>query len=360
MWDSIREIRAYRTKFVSKREEIYENFRLSARGAIRRPPNCLTWTSALLSLQSAGDQDAGLIIKGWNSVCSGNAQLIGRKALAVRNMLERMSRATLQLLLSLASEVGWEDCPLNEEALSSKRIYPGHTFRVDGAKTLTARQTVSQKSLHLMVERTVWEHQNRQRVVRTEKEMADRAAQAAVVVALAQEARAAAAVSEEDVEEHLRSKWRQADFQVDVELKAIMCAHDDKFKVRDVHFLKDMFEKAHHPTAAMAYSADQIQVQASELEGATFDLAMRQMKYDADCFGVFLQKLSSFHRATYFKKLEWDQEQHRASQVAARAFLDRNTLLVQMDVADVGQAYKDFRTTIKKQHNMADEDLVRA
>jgi hypothetical protein len=72
-----------------------------------------------------------------------------------------------------------------------------------------------------------------------------------------------------------------------------------------------------------------------------------------------LQKVSSFHKATYFKKLEWDQEQHRASEQAAHAFLERNALWVQMDSGEVTQAYKDFCQKIKKQHNLVEEDLFR-
>ena len=58
LYDSVRKLHAYITNFVSKRDEIFENFRLSARGSIRKPPNCLTWVSALLSLQNAGDKDS--------------------------------------------------------------------------------------------------------------------------------------------------------------------------------------------------------------------------------------------------------------------------------------------------------------
>ena len=357
--DSVRRLHAYITHFVSKRDEIFENFRLSARGSIRKPPNCLTWVSALLSLQNAGDKDSSSIIKTWNQTASANAQLIGRKALAVKNVLDRMGMGTLDVLLGAVSEFGWEDCPFNEETLSSKRIYPGHTFRVDGSKSWTARQTVSAKSLHLMMERTVWDHKHRTRVQRSEKEMADRAVQAAVVVALAQEARAAAPLTEEDIEKHLLSKWRQADCHVEVELRSVMALHEEKFNVRDLHFLKDMWEKIHHPTGAMAHSAEQIVVQAAELEGATFELTMKQIKYDAECFAVYLQKVSSFHKATYFKKLEWDQEQHRASEQAAQVFLERNTLWVQMDSGEVPQAYKDFCQKIRKQHDLLEEDLVR-
>ena len=175
---------------------------------------------------------------------------------------------------------------------------------------------------------------------------------------MAQESRAAAPVTEEDLEEHLVSKWRRADVQVDIELGSVMALHKESFQVGDVEFLKDMFEKGHHPTGAMARTAEQIQVHVAELEGATFDLTMKQLEYDADSFGVYLQKVSSFKRATYFRKLEWDQEQHRSSFQVARAFLERHTLMVQTDTGDVSSTYKDFRATIKKQHNLADEDLV--
>ena len=346
---------------MSKRAVVFENFRLSGRGSIRRPPNCLTWVASLGKLHGTGDRDFTTIIKGWNGVCSSNMALTGRKALAVRNLMEKMSRPTLELLTNLVSEYGWEDMPFTEDTLSSKRIWPGHTFRVDGSKVWTARQCVSAKSLHLMVERAVWEHKQHGPGPRTEKEMAERAMQAAVVVALAQEARATTPVTEEEVEEHLLSRWRTGDFQVDVELRSVMALHEEKFTVRDLHFLKDMFEKSHHhhPTGAMAHTAEQIQVQVGELEGATFQLTMRQVQYDADAFGVFLQKMSSFHRATYSKKLEWDQQQHRASLEAAKAFLERNTRITDVSQGQLVDTYRAFRATIKKLHNLADEDLVR-
>ena len=89
MFDSIRKLYAYRVVLLSKREVAFENFRLSGWGSIRRPPNYLTWVAALGKLQGTGDRDFTTIIKGWNGVCSSSMALTGRKALAVRNLMEK-------------------------------------------------------------------------------------------------------------------------------------------------------------------------------------------------------------------------------------------------------------------------------
>jgi hypothetical protein len=314
-----------------------------------------------MNLNLAGDRDPSVIIKGWNTVCSSTMQLVGRKSVAVRFLFEKMSSATLNLLLGVVSEYGWDDCPFNEETLSSKRIYPGHTFRVD-SKAWTARQVVSEKSLHLLCERVIWEHRKNgggKGLQRTEKEVAERSAQSAVICSFAAEIQRIIPVTDKDLEEHLVDKWRKADFQVDVELKAVMGLHEDKFSVRDLQFMKDIYEKTVHPTGAMAHNAEQISVQAAELESSTFELLMRQIKYDSECFTVYLQKLSSYHRALYFRKLEWGQEQHRTSFKVARSFLDRNTALVQMDSPQATELYHEFGREIRKNHNLDEDHLVR-
>ncbi len=55
--------------FASKREELFVNFKLSARGSIRKPPHVMTWVDSLMKLRKAGDADAGGIIKAWNQAC---------------------------------------------------------------------------------------------------------------------------------------------------------------------------------------------------------------------------------------------------------------------------------------------------
>ena len=66
VWHSMRCLQFYNVAFSTLREQTFNNFKLSARGAIRKPPNVVSWVIMLTRMATAGDKDVGTILRTWN------------------------------------------------------------------------------------------------------------------------------------------------------------------------------------------------------------------------------------------------------------------------------------------------------
>ena len=63
VWHSMRCLQFYNVAFSTLREQTFNNFKLSARGAIRKPPNVISWVIMLTRMATAGDKDFGAILR---------------------------------------------------------------------------------------------------------------------------------------------------------------------------------------------------------------------------------------------------------------------------------------------------------
>lgn len=140
--NTVQKIHVQRVLLATNRDAMFQNFKLSVRGGIRRPPHCMTWVLALMKTSD----DASSAIRMWNSMTSRNGQLQGGKAMAVKNVMDAMPRPAINLIESHISRLGWDNCSLTDEVLASKRIVPGYTFRVLADKAWSNRTKVSEAS----------------------------------------------------------------------------------------------------------------------------------------------------------------------------------------------------------------------
>ena len=68
---------------------MFANFKLSHRGAIRRPPSIVTWIYSLNELAARYKiSDTGAVVRMWNSMVARANQLTGGKAQSVNNVME--------------------------------------------------------------------------------------------------------------------------------------------------------------------------------------------------------------------------------------------------------------------------------
>lgn len=118
-------IYVFHVQLGSRREEVFGNFKMSARGAIRNPPSPVTWVFSLERLAlECSETDSAAVIKVWNGQASKAQQLTGAKAVSVKHILEMPPLAKTKLMDHVAA-VGWESCAWTEDALSSKKLWPG-------------------------------------------------------------------------------------------------------------------------------------------------------------------------------------------------------------------------------------------
>jgi hypothetical protein len=89
LYQSVRAIYAHKLVFADKEAEIFENFKLSQRGEIRRAPNVITWVFTLMELGKKYQlTDIGAVLRKWNNMASKSAQLLGGKSQSVKNIME--------------------------------------------------------------------------------------------------------------------------------------------------------------------------------------------------------------------------------------------------------------------------------
>jgi hypothetical protein len=155
--DTARTIYCFNPKLTTKKEEVFFNFKMSVRGAIRQAPNVIQWCLTLKNLNSLGENDATALIKEWNTQSSKAGQLTGGKYNAVKQVLVGMPIAILTFLENHISLLGWGNCAYSDDSLSNKKVYPGHIFK-SPKPGWADRVVVTERSMLLHVMMTVNEH----------------------------------------------------------------------------------------------------------------------------------------------------------------------------------------------------------
>jgi hypothetical protein len=88
---TIKELHCTSLRIASPRDALFSNFKLAGRGSISKPPNLIDWVHSLKQLaQRAGERNTGSIIQMWNGQCVQTLQIVGRKAMALKNLSEMM------------------------------------------------------------------------------------------------------------------------------------------------------------------------------------------------------------------------------------------------------------------------------
>ncbi len=100
-----------------------ENAKLSARGAIRKAHDVITWLGKLRNLQKNG-LAPGEIIKHWNTIATPGNQIQGSKQLCLLNLLDKAPDEAANLLLEHVSELGDQIC-FTDDAFAHKKLLPG-------------------------------------------------------------------------------------------------------------------------------------------------------------------------------------------------------------------------------------------
>jgi hypothetical protein len=212
---------AHRIQFASKRDELMDNFKWYTRGAIRKPPNVLTWVSGILKLKASGDLDVASIVRNHNANSSKNGQLLGPKAQVVKNIVELMPSAALTLLEDHVRNLGWENSAFTDDCLSTKKYLPGHQFRRAGGLWIS-RGKVTKESCELMIKHICMVHVMTPSVLRRKVDRAnveEQAEEAALVWHMGQALKQCIPVSEEVLRKDWLDKYVSGNTQVMLEIQ---------------------------------------------------------------------------------------------------------------------------------------------
>ena len=362
LYNTIREITCCNMVHTSARDQLFYSFKLGGRGSIRKPPNLIDWTLSLRQLAArAGDTDSGSVVRMWNSQCTVSQQIVGRKATALKTLMEHMPEECLIMLTTMVSELGWDESPWTEDALSSKRILPGYCSRVGDSKVWSTRQTVSQQSAVLMVDQV--KRDAAKKTIRgklSEKQVAERAQTSAVIHNVVNEVKKLISIPVEELLAWVEA-WLNGDATMDMELRSVIMQHDDKFHAKDLTSLRVLFEK--HGNHMMGNNhvqqcSEKIRVQATELEETMFALLQKQVVYDKDAFLCHLGRRRNVETAIYHKKLEWKMQVHQMSQQAVDHWWERNITLINATHPEPYLAFKTVAADLSKRYTVPADRVV--
>ena len=109
--------------------------------AYYKAPNLFHLVAAMMELKACGEDDHDGLVKQWNAENPSSNRLVGRKAVAVKTILEKLPKHLWEMLYSLVGEWGFENQPFTEDSVANRKIYPGRQFkRQNGTGPCTTEQ----------------------------------------------------------------------------------------------------------------------------------------------------------------------------------------------------------------------------
>jgi hypothetical protein len=357
-YKSILQINTIVMSFPTRRDAVFENFKLSNRGAIRRPPSAITWMVALDALKKDGDGDASAVVKTWNSQTAKSNQLLGAKAQAVKNLMD-MPRLVKECIVRITADLGWEMGPWSEDALASKRLCVGYTPRSTN-KQWNDRQKVTEESALMTVKYLHAEFLKMAAGCRRKfnKVMVEEvAACAALAWNLKAEVQQAVPISDEMIQEGWISRFNDADPAVFTEVSMALHERSDSFTVRSCSTLAALIES--HMKVMPVQASSSVSVSSSSVEAAMFELHMSQIQYDLQACRVFKTKMSTFFGALNHVKLDWKLKAFKENRAAVESYISSLLRLEVMESAeDIHRMLNKFKNELLKSFQTSDKSVV--
>lgn len=234
-------------------------------------------------------------------------QITGKRAVALKQLLEVAPKNALDSILAHVGSMGWQQCVWSEEVLSSKKIYPKFAFPCN-SKKWGPRCRTSEASLCLMIERVQNQHAAQSPMIRqkmtpsTAEMMAE---SAAAVLAIAQEISLTAPIDDQKLQSAWVRAWAGGSDHVHTEIQLALMEKSESFDPA-VHLstMKRLVDE--HIFQAPLAPAEEVQ---KSLHVDEFNLDMKKLEYDTTVFENWEKKCGNVVTARYHAELEppWGQ-----------------------------------------------------
>ena len=303
LWSSCCLIAATHRPHADRRSEALENFKLSCRGSIRKPPNVITFVGTVFNLGLTEEKDFTSFAKDWNKASSKQFQITGQKAMTLKLMVTTAPRNVVDSILSCVSSFGWAGCPYSDDSLSSRKIYPGFQFRCTTSRKWMTRLKTSAASMSLHIQKVGSVHGSTPWYMRGKMEkttMESLAEQAAATYNIGLEIQKEVPIPDSVLKDTWMDRWANGCPRMDSEIQSALADKSDSWGFNDSTVAREIIQM-HMTNAPIGVPLKETQ----QLEQDDFDLMMKKIVYDQDVWRVFLRKYSGYNSATYFKKLDW-------------------------------------------------------
>ena len=356
LFKTARAIYAYRPVVTNKKAEAMMNFKLSVRGSIRQAPNCMTWIIMLMNLKGYGITDASAVIKEWNDENPRSSALIGGKAQAVKLLLGKAPRGAIDFLSSHVSFHGWSRCAFSDDALASKKVYPGFTFKHQ-RPGWTDRCKVTECSMVLSLKQLFGDWASKPEPLRrktTKKEMEESAEISALVWSIYNDVINNSNLKAQTVKEAFLDLFATGvDTELMMEIASIMQEKQEVINYERLSPLKVLMLQS-SSSAGQAASAVSL---TRDLERHAFEQVQSQINHDVTATLIYAKKMLSFEKAMYWKKLEWKNNQNK--QIHDTLFHTMNTCATLVPFEndhDMQKKFLEYKLTILNKPLLKVED----
>ena len=301
-----------------------ENARLSARGAICKAHDVLTWVLKLAKLKPAGVKPSE-VLKRWNAECTKDSQLLGAKRTAVLNLLDAPESA-IQILMEHLSEFGLDGVAFREDCFSSKKLSVGFQPRSGLQKPWQDRLKVTAEGLTLTLCYLHEAHKRKcpeSRVKLDRKAVEEAQQMAQLLLAGVQEAQAQYPLSQEAVQEHILGPFVAGDMNLEMELQSALSELPTDWRSLNLTHISRAVQ-THcdvRDTAMMRLTGQGLSIEAGQLEQQAFALVLQALKHDIACYQVWRTRCSDRESAIYFASLQHlTERQKKAREIALSTY----------------------------------------
>ena len=343
----------------SKKDQLLRAAKLSIRGSIRKPYNCIEWASILRLLEKTEKIDGSNLIKHWNTVSAGEHKLQGRKYTCV-NALLKLSEDLLQAYLTHVQEMGFDGCAWTEEVLAERKIHVGH--RHGSNTTAWSRRTlVTERSEYWMILFCQAMYLDAPRETRrklSKDTVIDASCTAAFLDSCMDDLRSAGVTEQLHLEAAI-TPFLNNDVGFLLELNCAMAEKKPTFAVTEISSFKKIIAAATSSTASSLSAAGRPTTDASMLAKKQFELDVETLNVDAEVVCMFAKKLEDQELHLYHTKLQHVEQRESKATKMAESICKSHTQIVFSDKAvDVLQSYELWEKNMMREGLMKDPQQV--
>ena len=286
-----------------------------------------------MKLNASDEAGAQAVIKAWNSTASRASQLVGAKAVGVRNIINLMPAHVRELVSDHINRLGWDNSALSDDVLQNKKLYPPYVYRAT-SKEWTARGKVTSESMHLVVQHLLNGFERtpvrmRRKIDNTIWEETSSAA--AALVSFLADLKAACPIPEDTISKEIIQTWVNGGSQLKVELAEAVREKVPTFKWADIQAFSALVEQ-HRATTPLATPS--ALMASGTLEDNAMDLTMRQITYDLQAVNVWAGKVRNIEQHAFHVRLEAQQQAAQSNKLAGETFLNSTVMFLPLTKTD--------------------------
>ncbi|CAK9018185.1 Uncharacterized protein SCF082_LOCUS13970 [Durusdinium trenchii] len=356
---SVVKIWAHCVHHPSRMDEALQNMKLSARGSLRHANNLIQCCFIIRNLRGkCGLSDSSVFVKRWNSMSTKQFQITGKRATALKFLLDQTPEHVLSLVLDHVNDFGWDKNLWSDDSLAVKKMYPNFQFAC-AKKSWLPRMKTTEESMELCIKHL----QNgfvakslylRRKVdAQTVEETSQRAA---VVWHLGQELLSQIPIDPAKIKEVWYDSFAAGDGPVDAEIQGILMDKSENFDLRrDSPTLKKLCDQQSFAKPVCASAIEEATLQVDK-----FALVMKQLQYDLQVYETWSRKTASVKSAQEHQRHLWMLQRRKRCEAAAQTFLSRSLKLVVWDKRRAEQSIAEcmnFKREVCQQQGISPDDM---